>query len=432
MKPVHPTFREALGFWLKLGFISFGGPAGQIAIMQAELVERRRWIGQERFLHALNYCMLLPGPEAQQLATYCGWLLHRTWGGLAAGVLFVLPSAVLLWGLSYAYVSYGHLPLVANVLDGLQPAILAVILAAVLRIGRHALRRPIHGAMAATAFLLLVSGTAPFPAIVLGALALGALGGRFRPGAFVVSRPAPEAAGRSFVLDDAMLQSRAAPGWARSLRVLAVGLALWWSPVVIAGVALGWTSPLASAGLFFSKAALVTFGGAYAVLPYVGQQAVDVYGWLYADQMLDGLAFAETTPGPLIMVLQFVGFMGGWNQPGDLHPLLSATLMAGMTTWVTFAPCFLWIFLGAPFVERLRGIPVLDAALASVTAAVVGVILNLALWFGRPVLWPDSGGLAPFAAVTTILAFVALQRFRVGLGWVILGSGTAGAIFGWV
>lgn len=430
MKPVHPTFREALGFWLKLGFISFGGPAGQIAIMQAELVERKRWIGQERFLHALNYCMLLPGPEAQQLTIYCGWLLHRTWGGIAAGVLFVLPSALLLWGLSYAYVSYGHLPAVARVLDGLQPAILAVIVAAVLRIGRHALRRPVHGAIAATAFLLLASRAAPFPAIVIGALALGALGGRFLPGAFVARRPHPEASGTSCVLDDSAPGHPAAPGWGRSLRVIALGLALWWMPIVIAGVSLGWTSSLAEAGLFFSKAAMVTFGGAYAVLPYVGQQAVDVYGWLYADQMLDGLAFAETTPGPLIMVLQFVGFMGGWNQPGDFQPLMAATLMAGMTTWVTFAPCFLWIFLGAPYVERLRGRAVLDAALASVTAAVVGVILNLALWFGRPVLWPDSTGLNLFAAATGIAAFVALARFRIGTVWVVLAGGACGFISG--
>jgi chromate transporter len=430
MKPVHPTFREALGFWLKLGFISFGGPAGQIAIMQAELVERRRWIGQERFLHALNYCMLLPGPEAQQLATYCGWLLHRTWGGIAAGVLFVLPSAILLWGLSYAYVSYGHLPAVTSVLDGLQPAILAVILVAVLRIGRHALRRPIHGAIAAAAFLLLVGGAVPFPAIVIGTVALGALGGRFLPRVFAARRAHSEASGTSFVLDDAAPGRPSAPGWSRSLRVVALGLALWWTPIVVAGVSLGWTSPLAEAGLFFSKAAMVTFGGAYAVLPYVGQQAVDVYGWLYADQMLDGLAFAETTPGPLIMVLQFVGFMGGWNQPGDFQPLVAATLMAGMTTWVTFAPCFLWIFLGAPFVERLRGHALLDAALASVTAAVVGVILNLALWFGRPVLWPDSAGLNLFAAATGIAAFIALARFRVGTVWVVFASGAWGLIAG--
>jgi chromate transporter len=374
--------------------------------------------------------MLLPGPEAQQLAIYCGWLLHRTWGGIAAGVLFVLPSAVLLWGLSFAYVSYGHLPAVASVLNGLQPAILAVILAAVLRIGRHALRRPVHGAIAATAFLLLATGSAPFPAILIGALALGALGGRFLPEAFAARRAHPEASGRSFVLDDAGLGRQSAPGWSRSLRVVAIGLALWWTPVVIAGVSLGWTSALAEAGLFFSKAAMVTFGGAYAVLPYVGQQAVEVYGWLYADQMLDGLAFAETTPGPLIMVLQFVGFMGGWNQPGNFHPLVAATLMAGMTTWVTFAPCFLWIFLGAPHVERLRGNTVLDAALASVTAAVVGVILNLALWFGRPVLWPERTGLDPLAATTAIIAFIALHRFRLGLPWVILASGIAGLAAG--
>lgn len=428
--PAPPTFREALRFWVKLGFISFGGPAGQIATLQTELVERRRWIGQERFMHALNFCMLLPGPEAQQLATYCGWLLHRTRGGIAAGALFVLPSAVLLWLLSFVYVRYGQVPWVADFMRGLQPAVLAVIVAAILRIGRHALRHPLHGVIAASAFVLLAFANAPFPAVVFGAAAVGALGSRLRPDVFAPLLPTGAPLAGPCPLDDTLTGSMPVQTWARALRILTTGLILWWTPVVLAGLWQGWSSPLAQAGLFFSKAALVTFGGAYAVLPYVGQQAVEVYGWLSPAQMIDGLAFAETTPGPLIMVLQFVGFMGGWNQPGTLGPLASATWVASLTTWVTFVPCFLWIFLGAPSIERLRGHASLNAALASVTAAVVGVVLNLAVWFGRPVLFNASTGIDYTALAIAAASFVALHRFKLGLPTVLVGAGLVGLMAG--
>ncbi|HEY0947123.1 MAG TPA: chromate efflux transporter [Opitutaceae bacterium] len=428
-----PTFREALRFWLKLGFISFGGPAGQIAIMQHELVERKRWIGQGRFLHALNFCMLLPGPEAQQLAIYCGWLLHRTWGGIAAGVLFVLPSAFILWALSYIYVTYGNVPAIAAFFYGLKPAVMAVVAAAVLRIGKKALKNGAMWGIAAVAFILIYFLHVPFPAIVFGAAALGYFGGRCAPGLFVFATdsghgPAAADAPRA-VIDDAAAAAAVRPSWSRACRVIAVCGAFWAVPVVLAGLALGWHSTLAQEGFFFSKAAMVTFGGAYAVLPYVGQQAVDHYGWLSAPQMLDGLAFAETTPGPLIMVLQFVGFMGGWHQPGPLPPLLAATLGAAMTTWTTFVPCFLWILLGAPHIEHLRGEKLLNAALTAVTAAVVGVILNLAVWFGWHVLRPAPEQFDVFAAAVGLAAFVALHRFKTGLGWVIVSSGVLG--LGW-
>ena len=419
-----PGFGEALRFWIKLGFISFGGPAGQIAIMQRELVEKRRWIGQERFLHALNFCMLLPGPEAQQLAIYCGWLLHRTRGGLAAGMLFVLPSAFILWGLSWLYVAHGQASWLAGALAGLQAAVVAVVAAAVPRLAAKALATPAQVVIAAAAFGLIFGLGVGFPWIVAGAALAGGAGRWLAPRWFPSGhggRSAAAVAGRA---------DAAAPGWGRALRVAAVGVGFWWAPVLVAGLALGWGSTLVAQGLFFSRAALVTFGGAYAVLPYVAERAVEVQGWLSGPQMLAGLAFAETTPGPLIMVLQFVGFMGGWNHPdGALSPLVSATLCAGMTTWVTFAPCFLWIFLGAPHVERLRGYAGLNAALAAVTAAVVGVVLNLAVWFAWQVWRPtdEAGpGWDGFAIVVSVAAFVALHRFKANLIAVIAASGAAG------
>lgn len=448
----HPSFREAFRFWLKLGFISFGGPAGQIAIMQHELVERRRWIGPQRFLHALNFCMLLPGPEAQQLAIYCGWLLHRTWGGIVAGALFVLPSAFLLWGLSYVYVAHGSVPWVAAIFAGLKPAVVAVVAAAVLRIGGKALKTPAMWAVAALAFGLIFGLGVGFPWIVAGAALAGWFGSRLAPAWFpaggghgggpgagqggVSKGKADTPVAASAVIDDAAAASAVAPSWGRALRVSAVCGLLWAAPIVAAGLVFGWGSTLVEQGRFFSQAAMVTFGGAYAVLPYVAQQAVETHGWLSGPQMLAGLAFAETTPGPLIMVLQFVGFMGGWSQPdGGLSPLVAATLCAAMTTWVTFVPCFLWIFLGAPHIERLRGHVALGAALAAVTAAVVGVILNLAVWLGwqvwRPVV-AEAGGAArwdAFAVGVSVAAFVALHRFKANLIVVILAAGAAG--WGW-
>ena len=421
-----PTFREALRFWVKLGFISFGGPTGQIAIMHTELVEKKKWIGEQRFLHALNYCMLLPGPEATQLATYCGWLLHRTWGGIAAGVLFVLPSIFLLWGLSWVYVAYGHVPWIAAVFYGLKPAVTAIVAAAVIRLGRRALRNGVMWAVAAAAFAAIFFLRAPFPAIVGGAALLGWMGGRFFPGKFPASSGHGPAGGGT-VIDNAQASlAHTRPSWSRAGKVLGVSLALWWAPVIIAGLWQGWNGTLAREGIFFSQAAMVTFGGAYAVLPYVGQQAVEHYGWLTAPQMLDGLGLAETTPGPLIMVVQFVGFLGAWHQPGGLSPLLAATLGALMTTWTTFVPCFLWIFLGAPHIEQLRGNVRLGSTLTTVTASVVGVVLNLAVWFGLHVFSPAVGRIDLFAIVVSVAAFGAIQFFRVGIIPVIVASGLLG------
>ncbi|ATC63543.1 chromate transporter [Nibricoccus aquaticus] len=417
----RPSFREALKFWLKLGFISFGGPAGQIAIMHEELVERKGWIGEKRFLHALNFCMLLPGPEATQLAVYCGWLLHRTWGGIVAGVLFVLPAALLLWALSWVYVSFGHTGWLAGAFYGLKPAVTAVVAAAVLRIGKRALKTPGHWALAAGAFVAIFFLRVPFPAVVVGALAIGFVSARAGLKGF-------GGAGADGELMEAVPDhARASVG--RAVKVLGVSLVLWWTPVMVAGLWQGWDGTLAKEGVFFSQTAMVTFGGAYAVLPYVGQQAVEVQGWLTAAQMLDGLGLAETTPGPLIMVVQFVGFLGGWNQPGEMSPLMAATLGAAITTWTTFVPCFLWIFLGAPYLERVRGNAALSGALAAVTAAVVGVVLNLAVWFGWQVFHPREGVIDWFAVGLAAVAFAALQRWKGGMIAVLAACGVCG--WGW-
>lgn len=429
---VHPGFKVALRFWLKLGFISFGGPTGQIAIMHTELVEKKRWIGEERFLHALNFCMLLPGPEAQQLAIYCGWLLHRTWGGLAAGILFVLPSAFILWGLSVVYVTYGNLPWIAAIFYGLKPAVLAIVASAMLRIGSKALKNMVMRSLAGLAFVAIYFFHAPFPVIIIAAALIGYTGSRRWEKVFnVVNGHGAKAAasGHSAVIDDAhAAPAHTRPSLARGAKVLAVGLALWWLPVLVTGWAQGRAGTLVQESLFFSKAAMVTFGGAYAVLPYVAQQAVENFHWLTAPQMLDGLGLAETTPGPLIMVLQFVGFLGGWNHPGTLSPLVAATLGAALTTWVTFVPCFIWIFLGAPYLEQLRSQTRLTCALSAVTAAVVGVVLNLAVWFGLHVLVPAAGRGDWLAAAVAGLAFLALQRFKAGVIPVIGASAGLGLL----
>ncbi|MEO8438849.1 MAG: chromate efflux transporter [Spartobacteria bacterium] len=424
---VHPTFSEAFRFWLKLGFISFGGPAGQIAIMQTELVEKRRWIGQARFLHALNFCMLLPGPEATQLAIYIGWLLHRTAGGIVAGVLFVLPSVVILWALSLIYAAYGQLEWVAAIFYGLKPAVIAIVAAAVIRIGRKALKNEVMWAIAAIAFVAIFFLKVPFPLIILGAGTIGFFGGRMWPGRFNVM--AQHGAGASSVLsDDADSAPQLQPSWARGLKVVGICLALWFGPIVLVAFSLGTDHTLFRECLFFSKAAVVTFGGAYAVLPYVAQQALFHYGWLEPGQMLDGLGLAETTPGPLIMVLQFVGFMGGWNHPGGLTPLVAATAGALLTTWTTFVPCFLWIFLGAPYIERLRGNIRFSAALATITAAVVGVVLNLAVWFGLHALFPD-GAVDWFALALSVIVFLGLMRWRWDVIPVVVAAGLLGLIY---
>jgi chromate transporter len=414
-----PSFREALRFWLKLGCISFGGPAGQIAVMHRELVQRKGWISESRFLHALSFCMLLPGPEATQLAAYCGWRLHGLRGGIAAGLLFVLPGAVVLWGLSWLYVSFGALPAVEALFHGLKAAVLALVVSAVLRVGRRALRTGAACLIAAAAFGALFFLRVPFPAVVAGALAVGWAGGRCFPRAFG-GGPAPE---REMELDTPP------PGRPPTLRVAAAGLMLWLAPVGCAGAGWGWGSLWARLGWFFSNAAVVTFGGAYAVLPYVAQEAVARYHWLTARQMLDGLAFAETTPGPLVLVLDYVGFLAGWFHRGGLSPLAAATAGSLLTAWVTFVPAILFILVGAPYLERLRGIPGLNQALAAVTAAVVGVILNLALWFAWQTAFPAAGRPDGFVLAVMLGAFVALERFRAGVVPVILASGLAG--LGW-
>ncbi|HUR58663.1 MAG TPA: chromate efflux transporter [Opitutaceae bacterium] len=416
-----PTFREAFRFWLKLGFISFGGPTGQIAIMHTELVDRKKWIGEERFLHALNYCMLLPGPEATQLATYCGWLLHGTRGGIVAGVLFVLPSAFLLWALSWIYAAHGTVPWIAAIFHGLKPAVTAIVAAAVIKLGQRALKNVAMWVVAAVAFVAIYFFHAPFPAIVAGAALLGLVGSRKSVLAGDKRMTEPKKSPASGLLHGA---------FRRACKVIVICLMIWWTPVFAAALAFGWDSVLAREGIFFSKAAMVTFGGAYAVLPYVGQQAVEQYHWLTATQMLDGLGLAETTPGPLIMVVQFIGFLGGWNHHGPLSPLAMATLGAAITTWTTFVPCFLWIFLGAPHIERLRGNVKLSGALSAVTAAVVGVVLNLAVWFGLQVFFPrgtqEIAGIDWFAVVVCVAAFVALQRFKIGVIAIVAASGALG------
>ena len=429
METARPSFWEAFRFWVKLGCVSFGGPAGQIAIMHAELVEKRRWVGEERFLHALNYCMLLPGPEAQQLAIYLGWLLHRTWGGIVAGAFFVLPSAVLLWALSWLYVSFGAQSWMVGVFSGLKPTVLAIVAVAVLRIGGKVLKNSAMWALAVSAFAAIYFLNVPFPFIVFGVGVLGWLGGKWRPGMFAVLKGH---AGK--MTDDGCRMTNVPavrPTWGRALRVCALCLMLWWMPVLLVGWWMGWAHSISQEGLFFSKAAMVTFGGAYAVLPYVSQKAVLTHQWLSAPQMLDGLGLAETTPGPLIMVLQFVGFLGGWNFPGPLPPLLAATLGSAITTWTTFVPCFLWIFLGAPHIERLRENRALTAALSAITAAVVGVIFNLALWFGAAVLFPKNATVNWPGIVLAVVAFIGMQRWKWGVIPVVLASGALGALRMW-
>lgn len=429
-RSVHrPSFAEAFRFWLKLGFISFGGPAGQIAIMQTELVEKKRWISQPRFLHALNFCMLLPGPEAQQLAIYIGWLLHKTWGGIVAGALFVMPSMFLLWTLSFIYAAYGNVPWIAAIFYGLKPAVMAIVTVAVIRIGRKALQNPVMWGLAAAAFVGIFWYAIPFPVIVLSAAVLGFIGGQLWPDTFAVVGTNEGNSNDSVLGDDEESPGPARPSWSRAARLTLICLTLWWAPVLLVGLWQGWDHTLFKEGLFFSKAAVVTFGGAYAVLPYVAQQAVDNFGWLQTGQMMDGLGLAETTPGPLIMVLQFVGFMGGWNKPGLLFPLLAGTLGALITTWVTFVPCFLWILLGAPHIEQLRGNRKLTATLSSVTAAIVGVILNLAVWFGLHALFPAGRTTDWFALILSTIAFIGMLKWKWNVVPVVIGSGLAGLIY---
>ncbi|MBP2314927.1 chromate efflux transporter [Azospirillum soli] len=425
---------EAIRVWARIAALSFGGPAGQIAMMHRILVDEKRWIGEERFLHALNYCMLLPGPEAQQLAVYIGWLMHRTLGGLIAGILFVLPGVVAIMALSWVYALLGNVGIVQGLFFGLKAAVLAIVLEAVVRVGRRALKNRVMLGLSAAAFLAIFAFNVPFPLIVLGAGLIGFAGGRMGHWAFVNGGGHGAAGGKLLADADSLLgehtpaHARPPLGW--SLKVGAICLTLWFGPMLALLLALGPANVFSEIAVFFSKMAVVTFGGAYAVLAYVAQRAVETYGWLQPGEMLDGLGMAETTPGPLIMVVQFVGFMGAFREPGALSPLLAGTLGGLLTTWVTFVPCFLWIFLGAPFVEALRGNRALGGALSAITAAVVGVILNLAIWFALHTLF---GQLAPVriagatldlpvpsslnlpSLILTVGAVLAVFRFKVGV-----------------
>jgi chromate transporter len=422
-------FSTALRFWVELGFISFGGPAGQIAIMHQELVERRHWISEARFLHALNYCMLLPGPEAQQLATYIGWLLHRTWGGLVAGLLFILPSLVILIALSHVYVTWGSIPAVAAFFYGIKPAVVAIVALAAWRIGGRVIHGPALAAIAIAALLALAVFGVPFPAIVVGAALLGWLGARRWPAQFAPAAHATAHGAAAVISDDAQ-PAHAAPSWRGLLRVVAAGLALWLGVMALLVKLQGADGTLPQMGGFFSKAALVTFGGAYAVLPYVNQGAVEQYGWLTTSQMIDGLALGETTPGPLIMVVTFVGFVGSWTHAAvqGLSPPVAGLAGALVVTFFTFLPSFVFIFAGAPLIEATRGRQMLVAPLTAITAAVVGVIANLALYFASHVFWPAGLHGAPDYASLLIAAAaaVALFRFQVGVVPVILGAGAMG------
>jgi len=431
-RQVAPTFAEAFRFWLKLGFISFGGPTGQIAIMQTELVERKKWISQSRFLHALNYCMLLPGPEAQQLAIYIGWLLHKTWGGIVAGSFFVIPSIFVLWALSYVYAAFGSVPWVAAIFYGLKPAVMAIVAVAVICIGRKALRNEIMWTIAVLAFVAIFFLHVSFPVIILSSGVIGFIGGRFWREKFDVVGSHTGAIDIAVLSDAAKSPEHTQPSWTRAFKVTAIWVVLWLAPTLAVGLWKGWQSTLFLEGLFFSKAAVVTFGGAYAVLPYVAQQALFHYGWLRPGQMMDGLGLAETTPGPLIMVLQFVGFIGAWQHPEGLSPLLAGTLGALITTWATFTPCFLWIFLGGPHIEQLRGNVKLTTALSAITAAVVGVVMNLAVWFALNALFPARAAIDWFAAVLSAIAFIGILRWKWDIIPVVLGSGLLGLIYKFV
>jgi len=391
-----PTFAEAVRFWSRLGWISFGGPTGQIAIMHRELVERKKWVEEKRFLHALNYCMLLPGPEAQQLAIYLGWSMHGIRGGFCAGLLFVLPAIFILWALSLIYVWYGTVPLVAAAFYGLVPAIIAIVLNAMIKLGGKTLHDPLRWGIAIAAAGMIMFYRNAYPLAVLGA---GLLGWLFR------SSPAKSHP------DEAPLPADKPICITAQIKIAAICIALWLAPLIAIGSWLGWTSTPAQEGIFFSKAALVTFGGAYAVLPYVAQHAVEQYHWLRPDQMMHGFGLAETTPGPLIMVLQFVGFLGAWNHPGTLPPLTAATLGSFITTWVTFAPCFLFILTGAPYVERLIRITALQSALSAISAAVVGVMAQFALWFAWHAIFPTEALTRPdgFVIVVSLGAWLALR-----------------------
>lgn len=449
MTPAHGiTFSEAVGVWTRVALQSFGGPAGQIAVMHRILVDEKRWISEERFLHALNYCTLLPGPEAQQLAIYIGWLLHGTRGGIVAGSLFVLPGFLCILALSVIYALYQETTAVQAIFFGLKAAVLAIVLEAVFRIGRRALRHPLLNVLAGLAFIAIFFFNVPFPLVVLAAGLIGYFGSRARPEVFAGSGGHGSAAGGGVPEEEAVINRHTAahvfPTRARFVRVLGLGLAAWFVPLLLVGWNRGFGSVYWQQATFFSQMAVVTFGGAYAVLAYVAQQAVEVFGWLRPGEMLNGLGMAETTPGPLIQVVQYVGFLGAYRAPDGLAPLTAGLLASVVVTWATYAPCFLWIFLGAPYIEQLRGNRALSGALTAITAAVVGVILNLSVWFALHTLFsrvterqvgplrlyvPDWTTLDIPALVLAALAALALFRFRLGTLPVLAASAALGAAY---
>ena len=438
------TFGEAFRVWLRVALLSFGGPAGQIAVMHRILVEEKNWISESRFLHALNYCMLLPGPEAQQLATYIGWLLHRTAGGIMAGSLFILPGIICIMGLSYIYAAFGNVGFIEALFFGLKAAVLAIVIEAVVRVGKRALRNRIMIALAAVAFIAIFFFSVPFPVIIIFAGVIGYFGAKGgRPEFAAVGH----GGGKNAAAVDRMLSDElpdhVRPSVPRALRVSAVWLLLWLVPVGALLISFGQANVFSQIALFFSKMAMVTFGGAYAVLAYVAQQAVEHYHWVHPREMLDGLGMAETTPGPLIMVLQFVGFMAAYRDPGTLSPMLAGTLGGLLATWVTFTPCFLWIFLGAPFIETLHGNKGLAGALTAITAAVVGVILNLSIWFALHTVFRETSPVRSFglsfdmpvlssvdipALILAIAAATAIFRFNLGMLTVLAGSCAVGVV----
>lgn len=447
-EPRTVTFREAFWVWTKIALLSFGGPAGQIAVMHRILVEQKRWISENRFLHALNFCMLLPGPEAQQLAIYIGWMLHRFLGGLVAGILFVIPGFVSILALSFIYVTYQDVDIVEGLFFGLQAAVVAVVVEAVIRIGRRALKNYVMASIAVLSFIAIFFFAIPFPLIVLTAGVIGYAGGKIWEEWFYVIKPsAIPVAGEKpnegpIFRDEIVAQSR--PPVSHTLRTASIFLTLWLGPLAILVAILGAGHIFVTQGVFFSQTATVTFGGAYAVLAYITQRAVETYGWLQPGEMLDGLGMAETTPGPLIQVVQFVGFMGAYRNPGTLDPLVAGIIGSIVVTWVTFIPCFLWIFVGAPYIEYLRGNKSLSTALSGITAAVVGVVLNLAVWFflhtafeilnerhafGMRLLVPEWGTVDAASIIIAAVAFVAMIRFKVDMLAALAAAAGSGLVY---
>ena len=436
-------FSSAFRYWLRLGFINFGGPAGQIAIMHDELVDQKRWISNGRFLHALNFCMLLPGPEAQQLAIYIGWLLNGTLGGIVAGVLFVLPAFVLMMVLSWTYAVHGNVDWVAAIFYGLSAGVIAIVASAVIRIGSKALKSGVHVAVAIGAFVAIFFLKVPFPFVIIAAALIGLVGSRVRPQIFVGGQHETEK-DESIVLGDAKDEVADGHSPGRTVRVISVGLLVWWVPLLLVALVRGTDDTLTKEAFFFSQTAMITFGGAYAVLAYINQMAVGHFGWLAPGQMVTGLGLAESTPGPLIMVTQFVGFLAGYNFPGGLDPVVGGILGATVAVWATFAPCFLWIFVGAPYIERLRGNEPLGGALSAITAAVVGVIANLAVLFAIVTLFdevsdgslgfvtfpfPHWASIDWFAVAVAAVAFVGMWRWRWKVLPVVAGCAVAGLVY---